>query len=206
MDLLRLCAKLMIFAYRIAEKYYNMVDLHLKRVDFLLAVFLLLFSFPGGIFAQPEAEDYIVINRLSRENGLPDQDVNGICFDSRGFAWISTFGGGLVRYDGDSFIRFSMKTHPGFTSDFVNQCSEDDYGRLWVPCAGGLNILDLETLTLIDELPGISRAWRRSHSPVNVNKDIPCSARFPTSTSCPKSATWTKTGRHGSPSTDISIR
>ena len=171
MDLLRLCAKLMIFAYRMAEKYYNMVDLHLKRVDFLLAVFLLLFSFPGGIFAQPEAEDYIVINLLSRENGLPDQDVNGICFDSRGFAWISTFGGGLVRYDGDSFIRFSMKTHPGFTSDFVNQCSEDDYGRLWVPCAGGLNILDLETLTLIDELPGISRAWRRSHSPVNVNKD-----------------------------------
>ncbi|MCR5351910.1 MAG: helix-turn-helix domain-containing protein [Bacteroidales bacterium] len=140
-------------------------------MDFILAVFLCLLSFPGGLFAQSGVEDYIVINRLSRENGLPDQDVNGIYFDSKGFAWISTFGGGLVRYDGDSFIRFSTKTDPAFRSDFVNQCGEDDYGRLWVPCAGILNIIDMRSLTLIDELPGMSRAWRQTHSPVNLNRD-----------------------------------
>ena len=148
-----------------------MVDIFSRRVDFILAVFTCLFFFPGRLHAQTGGEDYLVINRLTRENGLPDQDVNGIYFDSRGYAWISTFGGGLVRYDGDSFIKFSTKTVPEFYSDFVNLCSEDDYGRLWVPCAGILNILDLETLTLIDELPGMSRAWRRSHSPVNVNRD-----------------------------------
>lgn len=169
--LLRLCAKLIIFARRFAEKFYYMVDIYLKKVDFLLAVFFCLLLFPGRVVAQSGAEDYIVINRLSRENGLPDQDVNGIYFDSRGFAWISTFGGGLVRYDGDSFIRFATKTDPEFTSDFVNRCSEDDYGRLWIPCAGTLNILDLKTLRLIDELPGMSRSWRHTHSPVNINRD-----------------------------------
>jgi len=148
-----------------------MVDNILRRVDFLLAVFFCLFLRPETLQAQTDVEDYMVINRLTRENGLPDQDVNGICFDSRGFAWISTFGGGLVRYDGDSFLRFSAKTNPEFASDFVNQCSEDGYGRLWVPCAGVLNILDLKTLELIDELPGMSRAWRHSHSPVNVTRD-----------------------------------
>ena len=148
-----------------------MVDKFLKRVDFILAVFSCLVSFPDRLPAQAVAEDYMIINRLSREDGLPDQDVNGIYFDSKGFAWISTFGGGLVRYDGDSFIRFSTKTDPAFASDFVNLCGEDDFGRLWVPCAGILNILDLDTLTLIDELPGMSRSWRRSHSPVNVNRD-----------------------------------
>ena len=148
-----------------------MVDSLLKRVDFILAVFFCLLLLPQGANAQAATEDYLVINRLSRENGLPDQDVNGIYFDSRGFAWISTFGGGLVRYDGDSFIRFSTKTDPAFASDFVNLCSEDDYGRLWVPCAGVLNILDLKSLTLIDELPGMTGAWRRSHSPVNINRD-----------------------------------
>jgi len=169
--LLRLFAKLVIFAIAKADKIYNMVDIQNKKVDFFLAVFLCLILLPGKLFAQTVAEDYIVINRLSRENGLPDQDINGIYFDSQGFAWISTFGGGLVRYDGDSFIRFSTKTDPAFGSDFVNRCSEDGYGRLWVPCAGVLNILDLKTLQLVDGLPGMSREWRHSHSPVNVSRD-----------------------------------
>ena len=105
-----------------------MVDNFLKRVDLILAVFFYLISLPDRLPAQTSREDYMVINRLTREDGLPDQDINGICFDSKGFAWISTFGGGLVRYDGDSFIRFSAKTDPEFASDFVNQCCEDDYG------------------------------------------------------------------------------
>ena len=87
-----------------------MVDILVKRVDFLWVIFFCLILLPGRLQAEPVAEDYLVTTRLSRDNGLPDPDINGICFDSRGYAWISTFGGGLVRYDGDSFIRFSAKT------------------------------------------------------------------------------------------------
>ena len=149
-----------------------MVDKSLKKVDFLLAIFLCLLLAPQKLHAQADAEDYLVINRLSRENGLPDQDVNGLYFDSKGYAWISTFGGGLVRYDGDSFIRFSQKTDPLFISDFVDQCCEDGFGRLWIPCAGGMNILDLKTLTLIDEFPGLSSTKRHSLlSPGSVSRD-----------------------------------
>ena len=148
-----------------------MVDRLAKMVDFLLAVFLCLTFHPGNLLAQTDAEDYMVINRLSRESGLPDQDINGIYFDSRGYAWISTFGGGLVRYDGDSFIRFTEKTDPEFISDFVDQCCEDNYGRLWIPCAGGMSILDLNTLALAKDFPGMSRARRQSNSPGPVVKD-----------------------------------
>ncbi len=148
-----------------------MADKLSKRVDFLLTFFFCLVLLPGRLHAETEAEDYIVINRLDRQSGLPDQDVNRIYFDSRGYAWISTFGGGLVRYDGDSFIKFTAKTDPEFINDFVNQCAEDDFGRLWVPTAGGMDILDLKTLSLVDSLPGMSRAWRRSHSPGDVNRD-----------------------------------
>ena len=87
-----------------------MVDISRKRVDFLFTVFICLILLPGRLHAQPDAEDYLVINRLTRQSGLPDQDVNRIYFDNRGYAWISTFGGGLVRYDGDSFIRRSSTT------------------------------------------------------------------------------------------------
>ena len=148
-----------------------MVDFQIKRVEFLWTIFSCLLLLPGRLQAEPDAEDYIVTTRLSRENGLPDPDINGICFDSRGYAWISTFGGGLVRYDGDSFIRYSAKTDPVFISDFVNLCCEDDFERLWIPSAGGMNILDLRSLSFVDELPGISHAWLRKRSPGNVVKD-----------------------------------
>lgn len=148
-----------------------MLDKLSNRVDFLLAVFTCLTLFPASLCAQTEAEDYIVVNRLSRQNGLPDQDVNGLYFDSMGYAWISTFGGGLVRYDGDSFIRFSEKTNPEFAGDFVNQTCEDPYGRLWVPCAGAMNLLNLKTLSLLGDFPGMSKAWRLSHSPVSLSRD-----------------------------------
>ena len=147
-----------------------MVDIISRKVDFFLAVFLCL-TFPGGLRAQPEAEDYLVVKRLTRENGLPDQDINGIYFDTRGYAWISTFGGGLVRYDGDSFIQFSSKNGPGAIGDIVRQCREDNYGRLWIPGASGLDLLDMQSLTPLDDFPGMSTAWRRAHPPAALRRD-----------------------------------
>ena len=148
-----------------------MVDIFLRRVDFLLAVFTCLLLSHGTILARTSTESYFVVNRLTREKGLPDQDVNGIYFDSKGFSWIGTFGGGLVRYDGDSFLGFSTKTSPDFTSDIVSHCSEDRFGRLWIPGAGGMNILDLKSLSLIADFPGMSESWRRSHSPAALRQD-----------------------------------
>ena len=164
-------AKLAIFAEGLVDKKDYMVDKLFKRVDFLLAFFSCLFLLPGRLSAEAGPEDYLVINRLTRQSGLPDQDVNRIYFDSKGYAWISTFGGGLVRYDGDSFVKFTAKTDPEFINDFVNQCSEDDFGRLWIPTAGGMDILDLKSLTLVESIPGMTRAWRRTHSPGDVNRD-----------------------------------
>ena len=148
-----------------------MVDSLARKVDFMLAVFLCLAFAPGNLRAQTGAEDYLAVERLTRENGLPDQDVNGIFFDSKGYAWISTFGGGLVRYDGDSFIKFTDKNDPESVGDIVRQCREDRFGRLWIPDAGGMDILDLKSLTLLGDLPGMSKAWRRAHSPAALRTD-----------------------------------
>ena len=148
-----------------------MVDSIARKVDLFLAFFLLLALFPEKTLAQGGSEDYLVIERLSRDSGLPDQDINGIYFDERGYAWISTFGGGLVRYDGDSFIRFSENTDTESIGGIVSQCREDRYGRLWVPEAGGLHILDMKSFTLLGDFPGMSRTWRNSLSPAALRKD-----------------------------------
>ena len=148
-----------------------MVDIITRKVDFILAVFFCLTFLQPQICAQTGAEDYLVVNRLSRESGLPDQDINGLFFDSKGYAWISTFGGGLVRYDGDSFIRFTKKNDPESIGDIVSQCREDRFGRLWVPSAGGMDILDLKTLTLLGDFPGMTKAWRHTHSRAALRTD-----------------------------------
>ena len=119
-----------------------MVEKISRRVDFILVACMVLLL-PCGLFAQTEAEDYMVLNRLTRENGLPDQDINGIYFDDQGYAWIGTFGGGLVRYDGDSVLPFSSKAGASTIGDIVRQCREDHYGRLWIPGAS----LEVEATT-----------------------------------------------------------
>ena len=154
------------------------VDNFHRRVDFILAVFSCLLWIPAGLHAQSGAEDYLVVERLTRENGLPDQDINGIYFDTRGYAWISTFGGGLVRYDGDSFIKFSQKTDPPSVGDIVSRCAEDDYGRLWIPEAGRMDLLDLKTLTLTEDLPDTYRKWLRVHPSGALNRDAKGSIWF----------------------------
>ena len=147
-----------------------MVEKISRRVDFILAVFLAV-SIPGRLGAQTEAEDYLVVDRLTREDGLTDQDINGIYFDDRGYAWISTFGGGLIRYDGDSFLTFSSKTGARSIGDIVRQCREDNFGRLWVPGAAGLDLLDLKTLSSLGDFPGMSASWRRAHPPAALRRD-----------------------------------
>lgn len=148
-----------------------MVHILTRRVEILLVIFFHLALLPGTLHAQKGAEDYLVVDRRSRENGLPDQDVNGIYFDSKGYAWVSTFGGGLVRYDGDSFMRFSKKTDSESVGDIVSQCCEDDFGRLWIPDAGSMNLLDQKSLAPVSDFPGISKTWLRTHPSGFVTKD-----------------------------------
>lgn len=166
---LHLFTNILNFIPTIVEKISYMVDNIIKKVDFLLAVFISIVFYAQTSYAQT-AEDYMVIDILTREDGLPDQDINGLYFDSTGFAWISTFGGGVVRYDGDSFLKFSSKNDPEFPGDIVSQCREDNYGRLWIPTAG-LDIMDMKTFTHLGDMPGMSRAWRRSHFPSSLRRD-----------------------------------
>ena len=147
-----------------------MVDKYSKKVDFLLAVFICTLLHHGILHAQTANEDFMVINTLQREDGLPDLDINGMYFDSMGYAWISTFGGGLVRYDGDSFLEFSTKNDPEFLGDIVSQCREDRYGRLWIPTSG-MDIIDMKTFTHLGDMKGMSKAWRRSHFPSSLRSD-----------------------------------
>ena len=79
---------------------------------------------------------------LDLSNGLPHNNVSDIFRDSNGFLWISTYGGGLVRYDGYDM----MAPRLDLNSKSCRSITEDNFHRLWVAFDEGINIIDLMTM------------------------------------------------------------
>ena len=65
------------------------------------------------------------------EMGLePEADmVNDILEDSRGYLWFAT-NAGLIRYDGNYFVQFTIKD--GLPSNAIRQIMESRDGTLWL--------------------------------------------------------------------------
>ena len=73
--------------------------------------------------------------------GLPHDHVNDIFVDSKGFIWVSSFGGGVVRYDGYAFtapFQGDSRSCLGF--------AEDRCQRLWIAYAEGTVVVDLKKM------------------------------------------------------------
>src|SRR5882672_12417830 len=67
--------------------------------------------------------------------GLPNNVINKIVRDSRGFLWFCT-GEGLSRFDGYSFTNYGVDQ--GLPHTTVNDFLETRNGELWVATNGGL--------------------------------------------------------------------
>jgi signal transduction histidine kinase/ligand-binding sensor domain-containing protein/DNA-binding response OmpR family regulator len=83
--------------------------------------------------------------------------------DSRGQLWVSTWGGGLNRFDeqNQQFIRYRSDPHDpdSLSNDLALYFSEDRSGALWFGTSGGINTYD----------PGGQRFARYQHLPDNPN-------------------------------------
>ncbi len=79
---------------------------------------------------------------LDLSNGLPHNNVSALFTDSKGFLWVGTYGGGLVRYDGYGMYSPAW----GLGSLSCKSITEDPFKRLWVAFDEGTNVLDLQTM------------------------------------------------------------
>ena len=96
---------------------------------------------------------------LDLSNGLPHNNVRDIFKDSNGFLWISTYGGGLVRYDGYSM----MVPRLGLNSKSCRSVTEDPFRRLWVAFDEGIDIVDLRTMkSVIPDHPELKKLLMQS--------------------------------------------
>lgn len=119
----------------------------MRKVDNLLMCLMCLLTVSLTVSAQEKAGEYYVSRILTVSDGLPNVNINDIFQDDKGFMWISTFGGGIARYDGSSFVTLSTKGNEKILSDYVTRSCADGYGRLWVSSVSGVDVIDMNTLT-----------------------------------------------------------
>ncbi len=79
--------------------------------------------------------------------GMPNNFADDIFQDSYGFVWISTHGGGLVRYDGFNYMNFNLGSSGiSLLSNSCRNVYEDHFKRLWIAFEEGPQVLDLTTM------------------------------------------------------------
>ena len=95
---------------------------------------------------------------IGMKEGLPSNSIQDIFEDSYGFMWIASDVGGLVRYDGYSFLHLGLGS-PHFAfgetgggtlrSNSCRNLCEDRFGRLWIAFDEGVDVLELKTLRTV---------------------------------------------------------
>src|SRR3989441_11935606 len=98
---------------------------------FLLAIVLLFPTFVSG--------QRLPLKSYTVADGLPNNVINKIVRDSRGFLWFCT-GEGLSRFDGYSFTNYGVDQ--GLPHTTVNDFLETRGGELWIATNGGLVLFD----------------------------------------------------------------
>jgi len=95
------------------------------------------------------------IMEWSRDDGLASNHVYDIIQSRDGFLWIGT-GGGLSRFDGNSFTNINRSSHPVLLSNIVNSLLEDRNGNIWFGThGGGLYTITPDSLIRITDKQGL---------------------------------------------------
>lgn len=112
----------------------------------VLIVFIIIcYTHDANIYSQYEN---IHFEHITSKDGLPDNTLNTIYQDSKGFIWIGTTNG-LARFDGYGFLNFNYleEDTTSLSGIDVRHILEDKYCNLWITTNNGLNKFDRKSQT-----------------------------------------------------------
>lgn len=110
----------------------------------LLWVFIILISLLSKPHSAISVTSEFSFDIYSQEDGLPNNQIQCIFQDSKGWMWIGT-SQGLSRFDGYNFVNFlpNPNDSTSLNGNLVRVIKEDQHGNLFVGTeSGGLNIFD----------------------------------------------------------------
>jgi signal transduction histidine kinase/ligand-binding sensor domain-containing protein/DNA-binding response OmpR family regulator len=143
-----------------------MVKLSGKYVVAFLIVILGITT--DAVFAKSTGQ--IRLNVLTTNDGLPQNTVDVITKDSKGFMWFGTWNG-LCRFDGYTFKTFHTQEHEWLKGNMIQALCEDDNGNLWVGTEKGLSFFDYQLFRFLP-LNGLSSEILNSSVTTIVKDEI----------------------------------
>jgi PAS domain S-box-containing protein len=115
----------------------------------------------------PEEFDALVLESFTTEQGLPQNSVNALVQDRRGFLWLATFGG-IAHFDGVEFTIHDVANTPGMVSNRVLTLYESQAEEIWIGYQfGGIGRMSDGRMKYYGQasgLPGTS-AWQIAETP-----------------------------------------
>jgi two-component system, sensor histidine kinase ChiS len=98
---------------------------------------------------------------LDVEQGMNSSFISAIIEDSQGNLWFGTSGGGVSKYNGESFIHFTERE--GLSNNYITSILEDKNGNLWFGTQyGGVTMYNGESFTHFTETEGLSNNYVRT--------------------------------------------
>ncbi len=94
------------------------------------------------------------IQYLDVDQGLSFPYIYTVLEDKRGDLWFGTDGSGISKYNGTSFVNYSVKE--GLSSGTVISMIEDRNGNLWIGTHNGVTKFDGKNFTQFTEKEGLS--------------------------------------------------
>jgi len=100
------------------------------------------------------------LKHLTTEQGLSNDNVNAVYFDKQGQIWIGMFGGEVGIYNTNVGDLQHLTSARGLSNktNLIYAFTEDNFSRVWVGFAGGVDVIDEKKRTLknISTLEGLS--------------------------------------------------
>ncbi len=105
---------------------------HFLKTSLLILFFFLFINFS-------KAQTYPFVN-YTVENGLSQAQILCIFQDNKGVMWYGTNGGGITKYDGNTFEYITVKD--GLADNVVYAITKDNRGRILIGTNDGLSVYD----------------------------------------------------------------
>ncbi len=134
-----------------------------SRFVFIFLIFIEILFFNKNINAQ--SNQHLMITNFTSKNGLPQNSVNDMIFDS-GYLWICTEAG-IARYDGIGFTTYNISNTPFILNDHFKFIIPTTKNEKIVFSSNG-NILQIKANHLFQ----IQNKDQRKINPININGGV----------------------------------
>jgi len=111
----------------------------------------------GIIRFNPKKGEHQIYTPKNTEGGFIARAVYILSVDSKGNKWVGTYGGGLSRFDGKTWKRYSKDD--GLGDNWVYDIEYDRDGKMWVATWDGVSVFDGERFKTYRVADGLPDKW-----------------------------------------------